>query len=64
MSDRTCPRCAGPLTTGPEPDQTTGTTPPTADARTDDGLPLACAACGWTSGDDRPGSLGGDNGGA
>jgi hypothetical protein len=64
MTDRTCPRCAGPLTTGLEPDQTTGTTPPTVSGRAGDGLPLNCPSCGWTSVDDRPGSLGGDNGGA
>lgn len=64
MSDRTCPRCAGPLTTGLETDQTTGTTPPTVGSREGAGLPLTCASCGWTSTEERPGSLGGDNGGA
>jgi hypothetical protein len=46
MTDRTCPRCAGPLTTGLEPDQTTGTTPPTAGGRAGTGLPLTCPSCG------------------
>ena len=68
MSDRLCPRCAGPLTTGPaidqETDPSTGTTPPTSGGTASAGLPLTCAACGWTSAADLPGSLGGDNGGA
>jgi len=64
MSDRTCPRCAGPLTTGLETDPAGGTTPPTRAGDGSAGLPLTCAACGWTSAEDLPGSLGGDNGGA
>ncbi len=64
MSERNCPRCAGPLTTGLEADQSTGTTPPTVGAVPTGGLPLSCAACGWSSVADSPGSLGGDNGGA
>jgi hypothetical protein len=63
MTARTCPRCAGPLTTGLETDQRTGTTPPTVDDAPEGELPLSCAACGWTSTEDRPGSLGGDHGG-
>ena len=64
MTERTCPRCAGPLTTGLEADQRTGTTPPTVGSTPEGALPLTCAACGWSSVEDRPGSLGGDNGGA
>ena len=68
MSDRTCPRCAGPLTAGADidaaTDQATGTTPRTLGGTPSARLALSCAACGWTSTDDRPGSLGGDNGGA
>ena len=41
-----------------------GTTPPTQGGTRYAGPPRTCAACGWTSTDDRPGSLGGDNGGA